>query len=94
MPNRTRRKDDQIASFCEYVRLNAQSLDPEAQKMLALQHFYQNVSPGIRCRLMDNDCRSIRDAVEIVEMNEDVLGRTKVSHIRGTCESNEKEQTS
>lgn len=102
MQSRTRGKNEPIASFGDDVRLNAQkayqNLDSEAQEMLALQHFYQNVSPEMRCRLMDNNCRSIRDAVEIVERYEDVLGNAQandeVSHIRGTFERNRKEQAS
>lgn len=101
MQNRFRGKNESIASFGDDIRLNAQrayqDLDSEAQERLALQHFFQNVSPEMRCRLMDNNCRSIRDAVEVVERYEGVLGKsnmnTEVLHIRGLCE-NEKEKSS
>ena len=78
---RTRGKQESVAAFGDDIRLYAQkayvSLGPDAQEMLALEHFYKSVTPEMRCRLMDKDCRTIREAVEIVERYEDVLGRAK-----------------
>ena len=95
MQNRTRGRHESIAAFGDDIRLHAQKayvdLDPEAQEMLALQHFYKNISPEMRCRLMDNDCRSIREAVEVVERYEEVLGKTSrevgITHVRGATGS-------
>ena len=89
--NRTRGKNESVATFGDEIRLYAQkayvSLGSEAQEMLALEHFYKSFSPEMRCRLMDNGCRTIREAVEIVERYEDVLGRSKTtfeaSRVRG-----------
>ena len=92
MQNRTRGKGELIAAFGDEIRILSQkayvSLDQEAQEMLALQHFYKNVSPELRCRLMDKDCKTIREAVEIVERYEEVICGTNImtaefSHIRG-----------
>jgi len=82
LQTRTRGKEKDIATFGDEVRVLSQraygNLDQEAQEMLALQHFYRNVSPEMRCSLCDNGCRTIREAVEVVERVEDVMGRTYV----------------
>ena len=91
MQNRTRGKSEAIAAFGDEIRLLAQkaysTLDQEAQEMLALQHFNKNVSAEMRCRLMDRNCKTISEAVEVVERYEEVLGRaglgTNMTQIRG-----------
>ena len=49
------------------------SLDANAQEMLALQQFYKAVSLEMRCRIMDKDCMSISEAVDVVERYEELL---------------------
>lgn len=88
MQNRTRVKNESIAVFGDELRLLAckayANLDPEAQEMLALQHFYKNVSAELRCRLMDKDCKTISEAVEVVERYEDVLGQMNTNNSAGS----------
>jgi len=83
LQNKTRDKSEAIGAFGDEIRLYSQkaylTLDQEAQEMLALQQFYKNVSPEMRVRLMDRDCRTVREAVEIVERYEEVIGRTDVN---------------
>ncbi|KAH3772524.1 hypothetical protein DPMN_173864 [Dreissena polymorpha] len=93
--NRTRGKTKTVAAFGDEIRLYAQkayvSLGPEAQEMIALEHFLKSFSPEMRCRLMDKGCRTIREAVEVVERYEDILGRSTTgaggSLIRGVIEN-------
>ncbi|KAH3700620.1 hypothetical protein DPMN_075597 [Dreissena polymorpha] len=93
--NRTRGKTETVAAFDDEIRLYAQkafvSLGPEAQEMLALEHFLKSFSPEMRCRLMGKGCRTIREAVEVVERYEDILGRSTTgaggSLIRGVIEN-------
>ena len=96
LQNRSRERNETIGAFGDEIRLYSQkayvTLDQEAQEMLALQQFYKNVSPEMRCRLMDRDCRSIREAVEIVERYEEVIGKAewnaKPSQVRGLSNCN------
>ncbi|MCG8047156.1 MAG: hypothetical protein N0E48_16255 [Candidatus Thiodiazotropha endolucinida] len=63
------------------------SLDTTAQEMLALQQFYKAVPLEMRCRIMDRDCTSIREAVDVVERYEVLLNDCpdkKRSITRGT----------
>ncbi|MCG7877677.1 MAG: hypothetical protein N0C90_15270, partial [Candidatus Thiodiazotropha endolucinida] len=63
------------------------SLDTTAQEMLALQQFYKAVPLEMRCRIMDRDCTSIREAVDVVERYEELLNDCpdkKRSITRGT----------
>lgn len=90
LQNRTRGRNETIGGFGDEIRLYSQkayvTLDSESQEMLALQQFYKNVSPEMRCRLMDRDCRTIREAVEIVERYEEVMGKAG-SQMQGVSNS-------
>lgn len=89
-------KNESIAVFGDEIRLYSQkaymTLDSEAQEMLALQHFYKNVSPEMRCLLMERDCKNIREAVEIVERYEEIMGKTNQgsSHVRAVSDNKTK----
>ncbi|KAH3839340.1 hypothetical protein DPMN_112768 [Dreissena polymorpha] len=58
------------------LRKPMMSLGPEAQEMLAFEAFLKSFSPEMRCRLMDKGCRTIGEAVEVVERYEDILERS------------------
>jgi len=98
--NRTRGKDESIAEFGDAIRIYAKkaypTLGPEAQEMLALEHFTKTLTPEMRCRLLDKDCRTIREGVELVERYEDVLGRSntciKASSVRTVKDNQPKEE--
>ena len=74
---RVRRPGESIAALGDDLLLMAQkayiSLDANAQEMLALQQFYKAVSLEMRCRIMDKDCTSISEAVDVVERYEELL---------------------
>ncbi|KAH3718892.1 hypothetical protein DPMN_061717 [Dreissena polymorpha] len=100
MQNRMRGKTETIAAFGDEIRLLSQkaysTLDQEAQEMLALQHFNKNVSAEMRCRLMDKNCQTISEAVEVVERYEEVLGRPGQgvgAQIRGVTNTSSRERS-
>ncbi|KAH3798214.1 hypothetical protein DPMN_151808 [Dreissena polymorpha] len=100
MQNRMRGKTETIAAFGDEIRLLSQkaysTLDKEAQEMLALQHFYKNVSAEMRCRLMDKNCQTISEAVEVVERYEEVLGppgQGVGAQIRGVTNTSSRERS-
>jgi hypothetical protein len=76
--SRSRLYGESIATFGDDLRLLARkayrNLEPEAQEMLALQQFYKALSVEMRCRVMDRECKTKRDAVEVVERYEELLG--------------------
>ena len=76
--SRVRVPGETIASFGDDLRLMAQkaypALDADAQELLALQQFYKAVTPEMRCRILDKNCISISDAVDVVERYEEILG--------------------
>ncbi|KAH3869509.1 hypothetical protein DPMN_032678 [Dreissena polymorpha] len=93
-------KTETIAALGDEIRLLSQkaysTLDQEAQEMLALQHFYKNVSAEMRCRLMHKNCQIISEAVELVERYEEVLGRSGQgvgAQIRGVTNTNSGERS-
>lgn len=77
LQSRVRRPGESIAALGDDLLLMAQkaymSLDANAQEMLALQQFYKAVPLEMRCRIMDRDCASISEAVDVVERYEELL---------------------
>jgi hypothetical protein len=74
---------ESIAAFGDDLRLMARkaynNLEPEAQEVLALQQFYKALSVEMKCRVMDKDCRTVTEAVEVVERYEELLGDSATS---------------
>lgn len=66
-----------LASFGDDLRIMAQraELDSAAQESLALHQFYKGVCPEMRCRCLDRECRTVLEAVDVVERYDLVLGR-------------------
>lgn len=77
MQARVWRPGESIAVLGDHLHLMAQkayiSLDANAQEMLALQQFYKAVPLEMRCRIMDKDCTSNSEAVDVVERYEELL---------------------
>ncbi|XP_045206353.2 uncharacterized protein LOC123558545 [Mercenaria mercenaria] len=71
---------ESVAAFGDDLRLLARkaydNLEPEAQEMLALQQFNKALSVEMKCRVMDRDCKTITEAVEVVERYQDLLGES------------------
>ena len=77
LQTRTRNPGESIVAFGDDLLLMTQkayaNLDSDAQEMLALQQFYQEVPLEMRCRIMDKDCTSISEEVNVVEGYEDLI---------------------
>ena len=71
---------ESIAAFGDDLRLLARkaycNLEQEAQETLALQQFCKALSVEMKCRVMDKDCRTIAEAVEVVERYEDLMNES------------------
>ena len=77
LQSRVRKQGESIAAFGDDLLLMEQkayvTLDSHAQEMLALQQFNKSVPVEMRCRIMDRDCNSISEAVDVVERYEELL---------------------
>lgn len=75
---RTRQPQEPIANFGDDLRQMAQkaysNLDTRAQEVLALNQLYKNISLEMKCRCIDKDCRSVTEAVDLIERYEALLG--------------------
>lgn len=71
---------ESIAAFGDDLRLLARkaysNLELEAQETLALQQFCKALSVEMKCRVMDRDCKTIAEAVEVVERYEDLMNES------------------
>lgn len=80
---RSRLQGESAADFgdelCLLARKAYVSLESEAQELLALQQFCKALPIEMRCRIMDRDCKTISEAVEVVERYEELLGESHSS---------------
>jgi hypothetical protein len=93
--SRSKLYGESIANFGDDLRLLARkaysNLEPEAQEILALQQFYKALSVEMRCRVIDRDCKTVMEAVEVVERYEELLGDGPINGkrrdiVRQTCD--------
>jgi len=75
--SRHRQRGESIASLADDLRQLAQraysDLDVHSQERLALNMLYKQVSPDMQCRCMDNSCKTISQAVSVMERYEAIL---------------------
>ena len=87
--SRRRQRGESIAALADDLRQLAQrayqDLDIHSQERLALNQLYKQVSPDMQCRCIDNGCRTITDAVNVIERYEAVLG-THSTFVRALSE--------
>ncbi|MCG8113214.1 MAG: procyclic acidic repetitive family protein, partial [Candidatus Thiodiazotropha taylori] len=75
-----RRRDptESIAAVGDDIRQMAQkaycNLDSLAQEALALNQLYKIVSLEMKCRCIDRDCRTVAEAVDVIERYEAIMG--------------------
>ena len=83
---RRRLRGEAIASIADDLRQLSQKayadLDHVAQESLALNQLYKQVSGEMQCRCIDNNCKTINDAVEVIERYEAVLGTSQAMTVR------------
>ena len=78
---RQRHPDESVAVLGDDLRRMAQraycDLDTIAQEVLALNQLYKIISPEMKCRCIDRDCRTVADAVDVIERYESIMGEPK-----------------
>ena len=91
---RTRQPNESIATFGDDLRQMAQkaysNLDCIAQEVLALNQLYKNISLEMKCRCIDKECRTVTEAVDLIERYEALLGENndkKRGNIRQVAEN-------
>ena len=75
---RRRESNESIAAVGDDIRQMAQkaycNLDSLAQEALALNQLYKIVSLEMKCRCIDKDCRTVAEAVDVIERYEAIMG--------------------
>ena len=76
--SRKRQPGESIAALGDDLRQMAQrayvGLGSIAQEALALNQLYKTITLEMKCRCIDRDCKTVSDAVEIIERYEGILG--------------------
>jgi len=74
---RKRQQDETVAMFGIDLRLISQRAYPaigaSGQESIALNQFYKSLSPEMKCRCIDKECRNISEAIEVVERYESIM---------------------
>jgi hypothetical protein len=78
---RRRQADESIAALGDDLRQMSQkaycNLDTNAQEALALNQLYKAITLEMKCRCIDRDCRTVADAVDVIERYEALVDETK-----------------
>ena len=73
-----REPNESVAAVGDDIRQMAQkaycNLDSLAQEDLALNQLYKIMSLEMKCRCLDRDCRTVAEAVDIIEGYEAIMG--------------------
>ena len=81
LESRKRRQGESIAALADDLRQMAQraytDLDPRAQEVLAINQLYKSVSPDVKYQCTNQNCKTVSDAVEVIERYEAILGDTQ-----------------
>ena len=95
--SRKRQLGESIAALGDDLRQMAQKaytgLDPTAIEAIALNQLYKLISLDMKCRCIDRDCRTVSEAVDIIERFEGILGESAVRKpaVRATYEGTVKD---
>lgn len=96
---RKRKQGESIAALADDLRQMAQraytDLDARAQEVLALNQLYKSVPAEVKYQCTNQDCKSVTDAVEIIERYEAILGdgtEKKKCAVRMTTEIGQNDQ--
>ena len=75
---RRREPNESVAAVGDDIRQMAQkaycNLDSLAQEALALNQLYKIISLEMKCHCIDRDCRTVAEAVDIIERYEAIMG--------------------
>ena len=76
--NRTRGPSEQVTTFADDLSRLAKKayadLDYMAQERMALDQLYGSITPELRLRCIDRDCRTVDQAVEVIRTYEGIIG--------------------
>ncbi|VDI71333.1 Hypothetical predicted protein [Mytilus galloprovincialis] len=96
---RTRNSGETVAALGDDLRQMVQkaycNLDSLAQEVLALNQLYKSIPIEMKCRCVDRECKTVADAVDIIERYEALLGESsqKKTSVRSVsyenCSENE-----
>ncbi|VDI33836.1 Hypothetical predicted protein [Mytilus galloprovincialis] len=77
---RTRNSGETVAALGDDLRQMVQkaycNLDSLAQEVLALNQLYKSIPIEMKCRCVDRECKTVADAVDIIERYEALLGES------------------
>ena len=77
LENRKRNPSESIVSFAEDIRQLCQKaysdFNCNSQEQLALDQLYRNVSLEMHCRCLEHECRTISQAVNVIDRYEAIL---------------------
>lgn len=75
---RKRKPGETVAALADDLRQMAQraytDLDGRAQEVLALNQLYKSVPPEVKYQCTNQDCKTVTEAVEVIERYEAILG--------------------
>ena len=75
---RQRKPGENMAALCDDLRQLSKKayvqLDSQAQEAIALNQLYKIIPLEMKCRCVDNDCRSLHEAAAVVDRYEAILG--------------------
>ena len=78
LEGRLRKPDETIAALADDLRQMSQraypNLDGQAQEVLALNQLYKSITLEMKCRCIDRNCKTIAQAVDVIERYEAILG--------------------
>jgi len=78
LKGKTRSGNQSIQTFGEELSQLASKayadLQPKAQERMALEQLYWSLSPELRFKCIERDCRTVEEAVGIVQMYEGIIG--------------------
>lgn len=78
---RSRSSGESVAAFADELIILASKaypyLDQRSQQSLALQQFYKSMPVDIKWRCIERDCRTLREAEEVAETFELIVGKEK-----------------
>jgi hypothetical protein len=52
-----------------------------SKEAMALNQLYKSVTPELKCRCMDKDCKTIAEAVDVIERYESIMGKEEKKKI-------------
>ena len=98
--NRRRNFGESITSLADDLRLLSRraygNFDVNTQEYLAMDQLYKSIKPEIKLRCFDRNCKTLEDAIEVIETYEEMINNHKESrkinstHEKKDCQTESK----